>query len=222
MNSQFDESKHKRDKDGKFSSMGGGGGSSGTARTTTGSEGTMPTISGLLSSGRGGGSRRRSSPQSGMTQKDRADWERTGKETNVKLTPAVKKVFANHFARLAKIEAKEKRMREFGTLKEGQHTQEWHALSRETLEAVRQSKHERREAIEARPQKRKDQRYRRKLERKLWDLENHLDYLEESYADRDSGAIDQLKFPDEEAEAEYEELRKKRDELEAELDALGK
>lgn len=92
------------------------------------------------------------------------------------------------------------------------------SAQREMAEKMREFKHEKREKIEGRSFKAHNDR----LVKEYRDLEEEIDYMQEKYADRESGSLTDLKWPKgkrgEKAKAKYEEMLKRRDELHVEID----
>lgn len=92
------------------------------------------------------------------------------------------------------------------------------AAQREMAEKMREYKLQNRKKLEGKAKK----RHNDKLVKEYRDLEDDIDYTEEKFADRESGSLTDLKWPKgkrgEKAKAKYEEMKKRRDELCAEID----
>lgn len=92
------------------------------------------------------------------------------------------------------------------------------AAQRELAEKMREFKHQNREKLEGKAKK----KHNDKLVKEYRDLEDDIDYTEEKYADRESGSLTELKWPKgkkgEKEKAKYEKMKKRRDELHAEID----
>lgn len=170
---KWDESKHKRDNDGRFSSTGGGG-------NPHGSDPEWRRIG-------------QQAPSSVHTSKidrlrkkiaDDAELDRLMESSGLRPT-------SDQLAKRAAIDARRKR---------------------QEAELVRQEKHRQRLQRE----KQLD-RGVGELERQLDDLETHIDSLEEGYADRNGGSTTSFDFPSPEAEEEYNDLVRQRDELESRI-----
>lgn len=92
------------------------------------------------------------------------------------------------------------------------------AAQRELAEKIRQLKHDKRDELEGKAK----MRHNAKLVKEYRELDDEIDYMEEKYADRESGSLTDLKWPKgkkgEREKAKYETMKARRDELNAEID----
>ena len=89
---------------------------------------------------------------------------------------------------------------------------------REMAEKMREFKHQQRTNIETSASKRHNMR----LAKEYRDIDDEIDYMQEKYADRDSGSLTELKWPKgksgQRAKEKYDKLVSRRDELQSEID----
>jgi len=171
LNKDWDESKHPRADDGRFSTTG--------------------------------------SMRSQMTKGEAKKWDKTGKYVPASKALNEKRAQVQRLARLA-----EKYPHEMET------RQRYEEAKRELSELIRDTKLEQRKGIE----RDVETRIMRKKVEEFHDLDDEIDYIEERYADRttDSPTQGQLVWPKgkrgDKARQKYEDLRKRRDELEEEIE----
>ena len=151
-----------------------------------------------------------------MKKPDAEKWEKTGKMS----------VSPKRFPDVLKKITEAKKSLEYWESHSGKNAEDFAnsykkklvAAQRELAEKMREFKHENREKIEGRSFKAHNDR----LVKEYRDLEDEIDYMQEKYADRESGSLTDLKWPKgkrgEKAKAKYEEMLKRRDELHVEID----
>lgn len=149
-----------------------------------------------------------------MKKSEASKWDRTGKMTpNPNRNPKLKEL-------KSKIDRTSQRIEIFEEIKDTKRANECKAelvrLQREYAEGVREFKHGEREKIESSALKRI---MKRKAE-KFRELEDEIDYIQESYGDNELGGP--LNFPKgkrgEKIKADYERMMAERDKLAAEID----
>lgn len=174
LSADWDESKHKRASDGKFTSGMGGGGNG---------------------------------------HSEDAEWRRIGKQSIGEVTsPKLKRLREKMQADSDAEKLMERAMLQFTPEQREKYERIQDRRKRQEAELVRQAKHRQR------VQREKElANGLANLERQLDELENHIDYLEEGFADRNGGSTKSFDFPSPEAKAEYEDSIRQRDELETRL-----
>ena len=89
---------------------------------------------------------------------------------------------------------------------------------REMAEKMRELKHKNRVKIETSASK----RHNKRLAKEYREIDEEIDYMQEKYADRDSGSLTELKWPKgksgQRAKEKYDKLISRRDELQTEID----